>query len=765
MTLLGYSLNWTKDPIWPWSHATLGLPALAAVALVLVILTVWTYRGVTRATGPRLAALLGLRLLALALACFMVLRPSLASKADLRLPSTLLFLLDASESMTIQDEYSGQSRWASMQRVLKDAEPVLQRLREEHNVTVVTYRFAEDIAEYDPAGKADGRRTDFGQALNALFNLHGRDHALRGLLILSDGAENGARFPAQAEAARWRGLPCPIHTFGFGKPTTSDRQSDIAFTDIAAVPSPVAIKGKLTVRGTLDAHGFEGASVTVRLLIDDQEVLAQRETLRFTEKNEVSLTVDAPQTPPKDGEIKVTLKVDPKPGELTAVNNEISTYVNVTQEGLSVLLVDQARFPEPQLLCDALAGDSRIRLYPAWLRTDEPQADQAKLFELDRQHYDVIILGDVTAKRLSGGSREVLAKVKELVKDKGTGLLMMGGYNSFGNSDWKGTPVEDILPVDLNVQGQVDEPVKMEPTEPGLGRYVMRLTEKLEDNRALWKELPELNGMTRLGRKKAGALTLAVRAGTQEPILVSEDYGKGRTLAFAGDTTWRWQLLGQPKSSKGVEAHARFWRQVVLWLAHREEAEGTVWVKPDRRRLDAGEKLGFSIGLRGKGGVEAQEAHFEVSVVDPDGVESPVPTAQGPDGERGTFWKTDRAGEYRLVVRGRGKEADGQAIPEGRASARFLVTQSDVEMVRRGANHEFLTQLAQAGGGKFHKPDELVRFLKELQQAPLPQERPKTDLWPDWRRTTLSGFRVGFLLAFVGVLCLEWFCRRCWGMV
>jgi uncharacterized membrane protein len=759
-------LTFTKDPLWPWSTSGIGVTAAAIAALLLVGLTVWTYSGVAGASPGRVLSMIALRLTALALALMMLFRPSLASKEDARIPSTLIIVGDDSESMTIQDEVGPQSRWDYLRRLLAEAEPILQKLRDEHNVAIVRYRFSEDIAEYDSSGKAEGKRTDTGQALQSLFNIHGRDNNLRALLLLSDGADNGTRYQPLVEAARWRTIPCPIHTFGLGKPTTGDRQRDIAFADIVPVPSPVAIKGKLTVKGYLDAPGFEQTDVTVRLLVDDKEVAAKKNVrLDKAQKNEVTIITDAPATRPKDGEIKVTLKVDPVEGEMTVANNEISTFVTVTQEGISVLLVDQPRFPEPQIICDALSPDPRIRLYPVWLRADELKGDEARLFQFDKQHYDAIILGDVSARRLSGGNKEILDKIGELVREKGTGLMMMGGTDSFGNSDWAATELAKLLPVDMSAREQIDRPIKVEPTPAGLGRYVMRLADKAEDNRLLWNKLPELDGITRLGNAKPTAIVLAVRAGTKEPILVGQDIGKGRTLAFAGDTTWKWQLLGQPKTAEGVEAHARFWKQVVLWLAHQDESEGNVWVKPERRRLDAGEKLNFTLGLRGKGGVDAPEAHFEVKVMDPKGNDSTVPTAQEGNGERGTFWKTDLKGEYRLVVRGWGKDTEGQAIPESTTTARFLVSQNDVEMVRRAADHEALAKLANSGGGKFHKAEDFVRFLKDMQRLPAPQARPKTELWPDWRRSTLTPFRVLFMVAFMSVLCLEWFCRRYWGLV
>src|SRR5262245_45399651 len=97
------SLTLTFDPTWPWSLSPVGLPALVVVALLLVGLTVWTYVGVARATPRRVAALIALRLAALLLVLLMVLRPAVASRDELKVPSTLLIIPDLSESMTVQD--------------------------------------------------------------------------------------------------------------------------------------------------------------------------------------------------------------------------------------------------------------------------------------------------------------------------------------------------------------------------------------------------------------------------------------------------------------------------------------------------------------------------------------------------------------------------------------------------------------------------------------------------------------------------------------
>src|SRR5262249_40198679 len=252
----------------------------------------------------------------------------------------------------------------------------------------------------------------------------------------------------------------------------------------------------------------------------------------------------------------------------------------------------------------------------------------------------------------------------------------------------------------------------------------------------LWNKLAKLTGVTRMGEPKTQAQVLA-RSRTGEPLLVSEPHGAGRVLAFAGDTTWRWV-----RSVETMKMHYRFWRQVVFWLAQRAEAGGTVRLLPDSRRLPAGGKLSFLLKLRGKGGVEipAKDAEFEVTVIDPQKVETKIiPTAHDQNEKRGTIWKTDIPGEYQIVARGWGKDTDGKPLENlAPAKVRFLVYHDEAEMARQAADHDFLAKLASAGGGKFHHAEDLKVFLKELATQPLPQAKPKPKLWPDWRRSPPS---------------------------
>jgi hypothetical protein len=192
-------------------------------------------------------------------------------------------------------------------------------------------------------------------------------------------------------------------------------------------------------------------------------------------------------------------------------------------------------------------------------------------------------------------------------------------------------------------------------------------------------------------------------------------------------------------------------------------------VKLDSRRLPAGGKLDFTVEMFGKEGEvigPKRSPRYEVTVEDPHKNAGRVGTAREGDNERGHYWKTDQPGEYELVARGWYKDEKGQEVSGGEpARTRFLVYQDNSELMRRAADHDFLAKLANAGGGKFFPAEELPRFLRDLQKLPLPQGGPKANLWPDWRRHTLSGFLLTFFLLFVALLSTEWFLRRRWGMV
>src|SRR5438067_2212001 len=331
-------LAWlTTERDWPWrDEDLLGWPGLLVVAAVLVLLTLWTYSGQRRIGWGKLLTVLGLRLGALAVTALLLLRPSFASEQSVVTSGKLILVLDCSLSMKITDGPKSSSRWDAVRQLLEwpEVKDALQRLQTERQIEVIVYQGAEDLRKYEPASDADGKRTDIGQWLHTLMTKHRSDPNLRGILIFTDGADNGTRYLAVEEAAQFRGLSCPVHTFGAGLETTRKGQNDIAVVDVKADPERVYVKNKVKVRATIDAPGMADQVVTVRLLVDGKQV-SMKDGVKLP--NERGNVVEVGEVIPETvGEMKATVKVDEVPGEYNAPNNARSTYVTVDTKRITV---------------------------------------------------------------------------------------------------------------------------------------------------------------------------------------------------------------------------------------------------------------------------------------------------------------------------------------------------------------------------------------------------------------------------------------------
>src|SRR5690606_19642786 len=113
-----------------------------------------------------------------------------------------------------------------------------------------------------------------------------------------------------------------------------------------------------------------------------------------------------------------------------------------------------------------------------------------------------------------------------------------------------------------------------------------------------------------LGLKPLGQVLAQSQDGV--PLLVAQDVGRGRAMAFAADSTWRWPLAGF------AAEHQQFWRQVILWLAHKEtEGDSTVWLKLANRRVRPGQPVDMTFGARTPEGQAIEDARFTVEVQGP----------------------------------------------------------------------------------------------------------------------------------------------------
>jgi len=94
-------------------------------------------------------------------------------------------------------------------------------------------------------------------------------------------------------------------------------------------------------------------------------------------------------------------------------------------------------------------------LREAGLKVDTFRPEEAPGDILTLQGYDLVILENVPADGLSSEKQRALVS---LVRDLGSGLVMVGGPESFGAGGWRGSEIEPMLPVLLDLPDKVVVP-------------------------------------------------------------------------------------------------------------------------------------------------------------------------------------------------------------------------------------------------------------------------------------------------------------------
>ncbi|OHB79236.1 MAG: hypothetical protein A2V98_06035 [Planctomycetes bacterium RBG_16_64_12] len=753
-------LHWSLYPVGD-SYLLVG-----SVALVLLgLLAVGPAREKT--SRGRRAILLGIRLAVVVLVILAMLRPTLVYTQTEKQAATLVVLADRSRSMSVPDEIAGRTRWEALRRTLADAKGPLTKLAEDFEIKAFTFdseAHPADVVggEIRLDGEPDGLQTAIGSVLEDVLRLQAGKRLL-GIVLLSDGAQRA--YPPrdvlpQTAASRLKPLGYPLFTVRLGKSRGLGQAKDVAVKDLLANPR-VFVKNELLVTGQIRVDGYTGREIPVQLLVEtspgQMEPVAQ-ENVKVTADGEL-IPVKFTHIPQLPGEYKITLAAVGQPGELVETNNRLSTFVNVLKGGLNVLYLEG--FPpraEQNFLRRALDSSADIHVDVVHVNPRPPDTRPPDLPERFKPgKYEVYVLGDLDSSVFEDGE---LADLADAVS-KGAGLIMIGGVHSFGPGGYADTPLANVLPVRMNrferqaLDDEISEdlhvpgPLKMTPTQIGRLHFTLMLAGDPRESLAVWGQLPPLDGANRFRVEalKPSALVLA-EAGPGQPLLVAHDYGNGRVMAFAGDTTWHWWMHGQEP------AHKRFWRQIVLWLARKDESlEGNVWIKLRQRRFNPGQRVEFTVGAQSPSGGPVEDADYRTEIVLPDGTQEPLDVVPSQEEMTGSFRTTRAAGDYTIQVTA---SKDGQ--PLGSAKSRFLVFEQDLELDNAAADAAVLESLAAMTGGRSLVPEELSRLIEHMTEDTDSLEvrtETKKPLWDTW----------GFFLLLVGLLAAEWYLRKRWGLV
>jgi uncharacterized membrane protein len=726
---------------------------LAALASGAVALSWLAYRRFNASLQKR-AALMALRLLTLLLLVVLLMRPVARTDVDDTRDVMVPILVDASRSMSIED--AGGRRRIDYARDLVNRE-LLPALDPRFKVELLAFGDGVSPALADDLS-ATGRRSDLTGALTAIRERY-RGRPIAGIVLLSDGGDTSGG-AAQLAA---RDASAPVYAIGIGSATAGRDREVLSVTAAEAVLDDS--RTELAVSAV--SHGNGTSPFELRLLENGRPI----EVRRAAPADEGSPVHEVFHVAPGRGAPTVyTVEIPAAAGELVPENNSRSVLVQPPSRGRRVLLVEGAPGFEHSFLKRALAADPQIEVDSVVRKGKNEQGTDTFYIQASRSRsdalrngfpekieqlfvYDAIVLANVDASQLT---RTQFDAVRTFVGVRGGGLLVLGA-RSFLTQRLIDSPIEDVIPLDVNDRGggvvaasATNGLNRVGLTAAGETHPVMQLGTTTDDTRRQWEDAPPLAATAPLGGPRPGATVLASTngpGGSPRALVAVQRFGEGRAMVFTGEAAWRWRMM-RPSTDRSYD---RFWRQAIRWLSLPATDPVHVTVPPGGA---AGETMTLRVAARDDAFEAQRDAAVGVRVTGPDGRLQQLPVAAGEGQDRATgftaVFRPDQSGVYRVSA-----EAKRGVTVLGAGSAALLVGGADQEMADPRLNVQLLQRVAAATGGRLVNEDE-VDALAGLLRARIPAAvlSVRRDLWH-------NGWSFAAIALLLGA---EWLLRRRWGL-
>jgi len=765
---------------------------IPAVLLLIaaVVLLARSYRG-TALRGPWLALACGLKLLGLAILAFCLLEPLWSGARARPGANQFLLLADNSQSLQVRDPGQGHTRGEALAQTLAETKaPWLVRLNQDFDVRQYVFderlRRTRDFAEL----KFEGTSSSLLSSLRTLRDRY-QGRPLAGILVFTDG--QATDWPAEKLDAT--GLP-PIYPVVLGQ---SGSPKDVALTQVQ-VSQTAFEDAPVSVQAEVSAAGYAvGTKITGQLLDEAGKVIVTaEETVSATDR---PLAFRFQLRPAAVGVLAYRLRVcttqdlgiveDPKKfPEATAANNfrwltvarerepqrvlyvsgrpnwEFKFLRRALTEDPQVQLVGMIRVAqrEPKFSWRGRPGDAQNPLFRGFDKIDEgtERYDQPVLIRLNTQDenelregfpktpeglygYEALILDDLEAEFFT---RDQLLLIERFVSERGGGLLMLGGLESFQRGNYQKTALANVLPVYLDqaIPSQPEPGYRLNLTRDGWLQPWVRLRSTEDAERTRLADMPAFQSVHLSRGIKPGATVLASMSdglGQSAPALVAQRYGHGRGAALMIGDLWRWGLRQDP-DDRDLE---KSWRQLLRWLV--SDVPQPVQVEPVPVPDQPSGPVRLQVRVRNPQFQPLDNATVQVLVKIPGG-ESLSLTAEPSASEPGLY-EADYVPRAPGVFRAEAVVTNAEGKAAGRAEAGWAADPAALEFRDLRPQRDQLEELARQTGGEVIERDDLRSFAEGL-----PSRRAQlTDqtLYPLWHHPSV------FLVA---LLCLaaEWGLRR-----
>jgi uncharacterized membrane protein len=659
-------------------------------------------------------------------------------------------LIDDSQSMRVTD--GGTEARAAFVTATLGPDSELRRALEDR-FQLRMFRFSADAERLaDPATLAyGGTRTRLAPALD-----RAREELapvpLSGLVVITDGADNASGTLTESLLAL-QAAQVPVYAVGLGR-ERYDRDLELSRV---STPRTVLEGASLVVDLLVAQTGFAGEKVTV--VVEDEGRIVGSQEVELPGGGE-PIPVRVRFTAETAGARKFKFRVPAQPGELVLENNEQEALIVVEDRKEKILYFEGEPRYEVAFMRRAVRDDENLQVVVLqrtaenkYLRLAVDSAEELlggfpttrdELFK-----YRGLILGSVEASAFTG---EQLRMIADFVSERGGGLLLLGGRRSFAEGGFAGTPLEDVLPFELDPSNGVDTTffaeIEVEPTRAGIAHAITQIGATEQESAERYAQMPRLSTFNRVGRLKPGATALLTGSGSgisgDQPVLAFQRYGRGVVVALVVQDMWMWQMHADIPLED--QTHETFWKQLLRWTVNSVPEQIVVTLPSDRAA--PGEVVRVTAGVDDESYLAVNNSHVVAHVRAPSGAAWDVPLEWTieQDGEYAAAFTPTELGLHEIVVEATHADRTVASRP-----AYVVVAESRAEYFGSQMNRALLERITRETGGRFYTPATVATLPEDLsitgKGSTIIEEH---DLWD-----------MPFLLfLLVGLIAAEWWYRR-----
>ena len=257
------------------------------------------------------------------------------------------------------------------------------------------------------------------------------------IVLISDGNQNRGNVLAEALAAQRRQIPIDVVAVDYRRPTEVMVDKIVLPTELRVGDT---VRLKVVIRSVKPTAGLLRVE---RITAEGRENVVEEH--RDLDAGLNVLTVTTPFLDASTYKFEAEFVPDRPADDYFAQNNRASAFTIV--EGVGKVLLIEPRPGEMETLARALrdAKFAVVRMTPEGIPND--------LAFL--RPFDAIMVADVPASQLDETKQKLIASS---TRDLGSGLIVVGGPQSYGLGGYQESPLEEAMPVDCEIKSNVLNP-------------------------------------------------------------------------------------------------------------------------------------------------------------------------------------------------------------------------------------------------------------------------------------------------------------------